>query len=449
MCISQYKCPMSLHSMYWNIHGTNSKIIGNKLVDPEFLNKISNKDIVRHSELHTNDMISLPGFKLINQHFREKKHRGPKISGGLAVFVKDDLQHMVTEVITKNEDSIWIKIQRNKDETNDDIYIGTYYISPARKQCGNQDELLTNFNAEILRFKEKGQVIIQGYLNARTGQISDFISDDKYDDIFGIKNSDLQIIRNSEDTISNKRGRELLDFCKTNDFIIVNGRKSGDIFGKYTSHQWNGSSVVDYTITQNTKVNNIQDFSIGDYIPWLSDHCPINTTISFSSPKNITKTTTKLTAREQGFKWDPNIKNKFEEILVSEEMNNKINNLLDKKNPLDLVKTLKGIILETARKCKLSKTKPSLKKATQPWFDKECNDAKNAIRGIGKQLKKSPGDNEIRNSLFEQKKNLKKLTIKKKNSYKNSIINEMSQSTENNNPKKFWKLLNKLTNKKS
>lgn len=207
---------------------------------------------------------------------------------------------MVTEVITKNEDSIWIKIQRDKDETNDDIYIGTYYISPARKQCGNHNDFLANSNTEILRFKEKGQVIIQGDLNARRGQIIDFISDDKYDDTFGIENSDLQTIRNSEDTRSNKRGRDLLDFCKTNDFIIVNGRKSGDIFGKYTSHQWNGSSVVDYTITQNTKVNNIQDFSVGDYIPWLSDHCPINTTISFSSPKTIIKPTTHLTIREQG-----------------------------------------------------------------------------------------------------------------------------------------------------
>ena len=78
-----------------------------------------------------------------------------------------------------------------------------------------------------------------------------------------------------------------------------------------------------------------------------------------------------------------------------------------------------------------------MRKVTEPWFDKECNDAKNVIRGIGMQLKKSPGDNEIRNSLFAQKKNLKKLTIKKKNTYKQSIINEMSHSTENNNPKRF------------
>ena len=231
---------MSLHCMYWNIHGKNYKIIGNKLADSEFLEKVSNKDIVGLSELHTNDTISLPGFKLIKQQIRETKHRGPKISGGLALFVKNDLQHAVTEVKTKNEDSIWIKIQRDINKTSEDIYIGTYYISPARKQCGNQDDLLTTFIAEILRFNEKGQVIIQGDLNARIGQNNDFISDDKYDESFGIKNSDSQIIRNSEDPKSNKRGRELLDFCKTNDFVIVNARKSGDIFGKCTSHQWNG-----------------------------------------------------------------------------------------------------------------------------------------------------------------------------------------------------------------
>ena len=42
----------------------------------------------------------------------------------------------------------------------------------------------------------------------------------------------------------NQRGRELLDLCKVNDMIISNGRKIGDLFGKYTSHQWNGSALT-------------------------------------------------------------------------------------------------------------------------------------------------------------------------------------------------------------
>jgi hypothetical protein len=56
----------------------------------------------------------------------------------------------------------------------------------------------------------------------------------------------------------------------------------GDIFGKFTSHNWNGSSVVDYCVASNEMLDRISNFSVGKYIPWLSDHCIINTTINGS-----------------------------------------------------------------------------------------------------------------------------------------------------------------------
>ena len=70
-------------------------------------------------------------------------------------------------------------------------------------------------------------------------------------------------------------GRELLDFCKTNEFAIVNGRKVGDIFGRCTSHQYNGSSAIDYLLTAADGFDRISSFEVGDYVPWLSDHSPI------------------------------------------------------------------------------------------------------------------------------------------------------------------------------
>ena len=66
---------------------------------------------------------------------------------------------------------------------------------------------------------------------------------DKFDEDLGIENLDSQTMRNSEDKTCNERGKELLDICKMNDFRILNGRMTGDIFGKFTSHNWNGSSV--------------------------------------------------------------------------------------------------------------------------------------------------------------------------------------------------------------
>ena len=59
------KMPLSAGSIkigYWNIHGWSSRMIGNKLLDPEFLEKISSCDIVALSELHSDKELSLPGF---------------------------------------------------------------------------------------------------------------------------------------------------------------------------------------------------------------------------------------------------------------------------------------------------------------------------------------------------------------------------------------------------
>ena len=78
------KCDVSkcLKICYWNIHGWSSKIIGNKLADSEFLEKISDCDIVALSEIHSNKELSLPGFISLKQKIRKKLHGGPKISGG-------------------------------------------------------------------------------------------------------------------------------------------------------------------------------------------------------------------------------------------------------------------------------------------------------------------------------------------------------------------------------
>lgn len=122
-------------------------------------------------------------------------------------------------------------------------------------------------------------------MNARTGQNEDFVNHHKFDVNFNIENSYNLPLRNSKDISINARGNDLLDFCKASDYLIINGRKVGDIFGKHTSHQWNRSSLVDYLITPNQDYDKIDKFSVGEYSPWLSDHCPIYTEININIPK--------------------------------------------------------------------------------------------------------------------------------------------------------------------
>ena len=100
-------------------------------------------------------------------------------------------------------------------------------MSPINKRNKNKDDLFTILNDEISRFKGEGNIFIQGDLNARIGQNDDFLTNDKFDKILGLENNYNLPTRNSEDSSVNARGKELLDFCKTNDYQIVNGRKLG------------------------------------------------------------------------------------------------------------------------------------------------------------------------------------------------------------------------------
>ena len=294
MCINDRKKPSphtvvdekSLNLSFWNIHGYKSSLIGDKFSDNEFLNIFRDDHIVGLVELHTESKPSMSGFKLIKQKIRKKLHKGPKISGGLALFVKSEYAHLVKPVKNDNEDSIWVKVSKEGTDSLSDLYIGTLYLSPARDETGKNEgrASLEVFFNEIRKFKEKGTVIAQGDINAHTSTLPDYLESDKTDEEMGIKNYAKPLSRNSEDKKPpNERGKHFVDLCKAYDMLIVNGRKTGDIFGKYTSFQWNGARVVDYVLSERVQQHNILDFKVGPFRPWLSDHCPLHYSISLKN----------------------------------------------------------------------------------------------------------------------------------------------------------------------
>ena len=87
--------------------------------DREFLEKLKNSDIVAMAELHNEKEVALPGYKLLKQKIRKKVHKGPKISGGLAIFVKNYLHKFVHVIPNTNDDSIWIKFRQQPNNKDD------------------------------------------------------------------------------------------------------------------------------------------------------------------------------------------------------------------------------------------------------------------------------------------------------------------------------------------
>ena len=81
-----------------------------------------------------------------------------------------------------------------KDSRNAGLKIMT--SMPVLRNC---QKLYKKFFEEAAQFSSKGEVILQGDINARTGTLPDFLTKDKYDEFFGIENHDKNPPRNSED----------------------------------------------------------------------------------------------------------------------------------------------------------------------------------------------------------------------------------------------------------
>ena len=172
---------------------------------------------------------------------------------------------------------------------------------------------------DISFFQGKGLVMLQGDFNAITNQQPDFIVNDESKEGLDIENYPTVPVRNSEDARkTNLRGEEMLELCKLLYMNILNGRKTGDVFGKTTSFQRNGNGVVDYVISSHDLFPLIPYFKFGAYIPWVSDHCPLLYKL------NVKNT---LLANEDDLKDSPERfyvtndgKNKLRETLKSIEM---------------------------------------------------------------------------------------------------------------------------------
>ena len=427
--------------LYWNIHGIYSRAIGEKNQDKELIRIVEEFDIICISELHTDKTISIPGFVLKKQKFRPKVNKSPKISGGIAVYAKQNIENNFHLIPNNNVDSIWIRTNPSESKA---VRLGFYYCSPEKKSSNFFDTI----QREIERFGDDYNTYIFGDMNARTKTEQEIIIHDKSDDEFGISTT-IHIPpppRNSEDMkLLNKRGKDLLDICKINDLVIANGRTMGDLFGKYTCHQTSGSSVVDYLISTYKSRENIIDFSVGSFLPTLSDHCSIQATISTGMILHEEEyAEVELLDLPPKYIWSREHDLPFKDKLESEPFKQKVSQIMSSGNRPNLVHDIRNLLTEAADQCKIKKTRKKRGKQDAPWFDEECKGLKNSISTNGKKLRRNPGDVSIREKLYEEKRQLSKLVKKKKFLYKKSIVDEMCQNLSSGEKKEYWKMLRKL-----
>lgn len=167
-------------------------------------------------------------------------------------------------------------------------------------------DLIELIEKDISCFKQKGDVLICGDLNARTSTETDFIVNDSsfHLPLFDSCKPDDQIMfRKNMDENTDERGKGIVDLCISNQLRIINRRFIGDLLGQYTCFNSHGQSTVDYLISNEELMNQLLYFKVSDFISDKQD---------------------KLKLAPIPFKWDENSGHKLQLALNSGEVKNMI-----------------------------------------------------------------------------------------------------------------------------
>ncbi|CAC5405515.1 unnamed protein product [Mytilus coruscus] len=204
----------------WNIEGLTSE----KANDPHFQNIVSKLSIASFVETWIGNEsiqdISIPNFDLVLSSNRKKHKKARRYSGGINIFAKSSISKGVKSLTNSHPDILWIKLD----------------------------------HTEVEKYCSMGDIIIQGDFNAYTNTQLDFIEFDNVTEHVNLDDSeyhpDRTLSRNNLDhKHTNNSGKLLLNMCKETKIRILNGRTTGDLNGQPTCITYNGSSLVDYTLT--------------------------------------------------------------------------------------------------------------------------------------------------------------------------------------------------------
>ena len=260
----------------------------------------------------------------------------------------------------------------------ENLFVVAAYVSDVSSTYYNK-EIFEELNKDVLEFcKNTTPVQVIGDFNGRTGLLNDLYQTEK--DFIPVPQPKAKFenlpARQTYDTTENSHGKKIINFCKTFDFIILNGRTEGDPFGNYTHLNFNnGPSTIDYALCNKKCYELISNFLI---LPMneLSDHSKIVSIFKESlSIKNEDENDNyKWKQRGTLYKWDKTGKNIFINALRNskreiEEIEQRIDaGLIHSTGGLIqqlLIKTAKATLKE---KGKMVSTNWKSRKKSNMWF---------------------------------------------------------------------------------
>ena len=277
-----------------NVQGLVTKNV-NKLELADFKTYFNNSDFIFFTETWSSEEVDLAveGFINYSLHRTDLSPHAKRKSGGICCYIKNECADAVKLVKTHSDDIMWLRFAGRLFNRTDDLFIALCYLIPegsSRMELADvvlYDRLLQDILNFLDETNDRCCFLCLGDFNSRVGHLPDFVEHDNYDPYVHVLpddyTNDMFLPRNSQDTIVNRNGKLLIDFCKESGLRIINGRIGEDAeVGKYTFIGSQGKSVVDYVIVSPSLMELFKTFKVEE--PNLfSDHCCIR----FSVESNL------------------------------------------------------------------------------------------------------------------------------------------------------------------
>ena len=234
---------------------------------------------------------------------------------------------------------------------------------------------------------------------------------------------------------------------------ILNGKTFGDRFGKYTSFQYNGNSVVDYCIVSEGLIEHVLYFHVHDHIPHLSDHAKLSVKLSASIPES-SGFSENITCHQmpKSYKWFKDSPFLFQRAFDTDDVKQLVRKFMESSFAIDndvlsidqAVENFNSIIYTACSKSlKQSKGVSNRKCKSKKWFDYDLFKMRRECIRKSALYSRYPNDPTIRGSFFKFRKLYNRCCKKKCKEFKTTLITQLDNMYEND-PEAYWKLLKGL-----
>ena len=393
-------------------------------------------------------LVKLIGYDKPIEKIVEKRTKFGHNPGGIMVFYKLKMAKHVTELRSRSNSLLWLKINFPTDRGIKMVIICAVYLHPEGSKYANPN-VFTTLEEEIVEYKNlypNAVIYLVGDFNARSGQLLDTVDDAadiNHGQLSSNYDSDIYTRKNKDATI-NRYGDLLCSLCKTTDMLIVNGRHEGDQNGEVTFINQNGKSTVDYLLTEKHNLPMIKSFEIASRVE--SCHLPLNFEIVLYSYATNKNTSTLNVFNVVKYKWNPERAEAFSSRLINEQCRQLINKCNASNDIPELIETIYDILYYCGDSYRV-KYRNLKSKNTQGWFTLECETAKHTCRKLLNKYRQKNTE-ESRVAYVEAKNAYNNVKNQSKREYDEKERNEFIKCIQSRDSKTFWSKIKSIRSNK-